>query len=115
MNQNKKKIDELFRVLKTTNGVITAFLLSSDTNMHLWDPENLNNDSVELNLFMESIQFLDKIDQSTVLNYKAGHWKFQDQVLSLYSINGNKLLLLCKIDFFSETFQQMILDVLLTL
>lgn len=115
MSQNKKEIEGLFRVLRNTNGVLTAFLLSSDANMHLWDNENLNNDSDELKLFMESIRFLEKIDQNTVLNYKSGHWKFQDRVLSLYSINENKLLLLYKTELSGEAFDNMILDVLLTL
>ncbi len=115
MEYGKKEINVLFRVLKNTSGVLHAFMVSSDATMYASDENNMSNNSVELKIFMESIRFLDQIKTNGELNFKLGHWNFENSFLSLYSINDNKLLIIHSAELNWEEFDIMIIDVLLTL
>ncbi len=115
MSEQKNKVDGLFKVLKNTAGVLSAFLLTSDSNMYFSDEKNVRNDSAELKIFMESTRFLDRVNLKSKLHFKVGHWQFEKTILSLYAINDNKLLIIHASELFWEEFDEIMMDILLTI
>ncbi|HID39430.1 MAG TPA: hypothetical protein EYP36_07935 [Calditrichaeota bacterium] len=115
MSEQKNKVDGLFRVLENTAGVQSVFVLTSDSNMYFSDEKNVRNDSAELKIFMDSTRFLDALNSESDLHFKLGHWQFEKTILSLYLVNDNKLLIIHSRELFWEEFDEIILDILLTL
>ena len=114
MVYNNEKVDGLFRRLLNTSGVHQAFLISRDQNLYTSEEKRMQNDAVELKLFMQASEFLDRLNENADMNFKLGHWKFTDRFFSLYSVNGNKLLIIHSAKLFWKEFDAMVLDVLLT-
>ncbi len=112
---SRYEIDEMFRRLQETSGVLHAFLITSDLNVYASDENMMRNDSVELKIIMKASRFLDSIHEQTKMNFKQGHWAFERQLYSLYAVNNNKLLLVHSEKQNWDKLDDLIVDFLLTL
>ena len=115
MTYDKDEIKQLFNTLEKTKGVLHSILITNDSSIYTSSDQIVSNDAVELQIFMETIQFLNELHDIPELNFKSAHWVFENSHYSLYEINDNRLLIIHYATLDWEKFDTMIIDFLLTI
>ncbi len=115
MTYDREEVKQLFNTLEKTSGVLHAFLIANRSNMYTSSEQIMSNDSVELKIFMEAMQFLDEIQEVNGYNFKLGHWELGNNFYSLYAVNENRLILIHYAALDWEELDTKIIDLLLTI